>query len=721
MLRIGRNMDGTDWVLEMNSVKRHTACVGEEVRPRSEFLLTLLEEAADSNIPAVTFDITGYLANQLFLFPDPEKSVGGLRKSESEESPVGEGSFREQVRTWRENLTAFGKTGEDVARIRQAVDRLIVTPGARVGSTLDLLSTLRPPAMEDYREHQESYRGYIREWISAYLTLLGCEPHPDFLEIREFLTAVTDHAFRTGRLVDPGFFVQALETPKSLPAESRAGDFPLPPEGVEEVLEKMNIFLSSDMYSTWTTGLPLEMETFFFSHGTPRHTLVYLAHLKREEQIFWVSLLLNRLHLWLARRPFSESVQFVTVMDHVPLLFPVTAGSGSVRSFSRILRQIRHGLGIFAGGTDAGDFHADFREGFGTWIMLDADSDRAKPGRRARVHSDPEQESSGHVVARMPLAWVSGSLTLSGIAHLKMKRTTGELIRDRHIYHTRPRLSVSTPERFVAARSGDLLEPFLVADVRVFYKVSEEGRFQRFVVFAASLHGESSWRPVSPPSLFPEPPEGVIYRFSPLEEIEQRVEEARSELLETVRKTCGLKLFYSEFLDLYSRPGEEKEEFMVRLRESVEPPLLKEKKQVRIRYERELERLTEGIEKQRKPSESVKEAETFQDLLSGLSKLKFAITKMTQSPWAATGEHGKEVYESAIAKKMLNSRGEMGESARAVRDLFREIRSLEESYRERLSPVKTVISAVAPGDIEIQDLYIAWMGKDDVKSAQGEA
>ena len=114
----------------------HAVCVGMTGSGKTGLGIGLLEEAAIDGIPAIVIDPKGDLPNLLLTFP--ELRAEDFRPWINEEDAVRQGVSPEeyaaqQAAKWREGLADWGEDGGRIARLKDAADFSIYTPGSTAG------------------------------------------------------------------------------------------------------------------------------------------------------------------------------------------------------------------------------------------------------------------------------------------------------------------------------------------------------------------------------------------------------------------------------------------------------------------------------------------------------------------------------------------------------------------------------------------------------------
>ena len=129
----------------------HAVCVGMTGSGKTGLCLALLEEAALDGIPAIAIDPKGDLGNLLLAFPNLRPS--DFRPWVDAGEAAGKRCRRTSSRRARPSCGARGlaewdEGPERIRRFRDAVDRVIYTPGSSAGLPLTVLKSFAAPPTE---------------------------------------------------------------------------------------------------------------------------------------------------------------------------------------------------------------------------------------------------------------------------------------------------------------------------------------------------------------------------------------------------------------------------------------------------------------------------------------------------------------------------------------------------------------------------------------------
>ncbi len=360
----------------------HAVCVGMTGSGKTGLCIGLLEEAAIDRVPAIVIDPKGDLGNLLLNFPnlDPADFQKWVRPDEAERRGLSVEQFAaEQAAGWRKGLADWDQDPSRIAKLREAADFAIYTPGSTSGLPVSLLRSFSPPsgqALEDV----DLLRERILTTTSGLLGLVGIDADP--LRSREhiLISNIFEQAWLAGRTLDLPQLIQMIQSPPM----TRVGVFELdsfyPAAQRLELAMMLNNLLAAPGFGTWMEGDPLDIDRFLFTAaGKPRVSIFSIAHLSDPERMFFVTLLLNQVLGWMRAQPGTTSLRALLYMDEVFGFLPPVAAPPSKRAFLTLLKQARaFGLGIVLATQNPVDLDYKGLSNTGTWFIGRLQTERDK-------------------------------------------------------------------------------------------------------------------------------------------------------------------------------------------------------------------------------------------------------------------------------------------------------------------------------------------------------
>ena len=218
---LGREVDADtgetqdDLLYDSRALTTHAVCIGMTGSGKTGLCLTLLEEAALDGVPAIAIDPKGDVGNLMLTFPE--------LRAEDFEPWIDEGAAQRKglsieelaastANDWREGLAKWNEDGARIARLREATDISIYTPGSDAGRPLSILRSFAAPH-ETILSDATAMKEHVSAAVSGLLGLLGVDADP--IQNREhiLLSAIIDTAWREGNSPDLAELIRAVQKP----------------------------------------------------------------------------------------------------------------------------------------------------------------------------------------------------------------------------------------------------------------------------------------------------------------------------------------------------------------------------------------------------------------------------------------------------------------------------------------------------------------------------
>jgi len=360
----------------------HAVCVGMTGSGKTGLLIALLEEAAIDKVPALVIDPKGDLANILLTFPDlkPEDFAPWVDPdAAARQNLTPDQLAAKEAETWRNGLAKWDQTPDRIARLREAADFAIYTPGSTAGLPISILSSFAAPPPEMV-EDGDLMRDRVQTLVSSLLALLDIDADPMRGREHILLSTIFDTAWRAGQNLDLAALIGQIQKP---PVD-RIGVLDLesfyPAKERFALAMACNSLLGSPGFAAWLTGEPLDVDRLLYTPaGKPRVAVLSIAHLADKERMFFVALLLNQTIGWMRAKPGTTSLRAILCMDEVFGYMPPVAEPPSKRPMLTLLKQARaYGLGLVLATQNPVDLDYKGLSNVGTWLLGRLQTDRDK-------------------------------------------------------------------------------------------------------------------------------------------------------------------------------------------------------------------------------------------------------------------------------------------------------------------------------------------------------
>ena len=140
----------------------HAVCVGMTGSGKTGLCISILEEAAIDNIPAIIIDPKGDLANLLLTFPS-------LKPDDLQPWINQDTDAAQQAAMWKTGLESWGQDGARVQKLKDAAEFVIYTPGSNAGVPVSILKSFAAPPPEVV-EDNESFTGKVNSTATGPCT-----------------------------------------------------------------------------------------------------------------------------------------------------------------------------------------------------------------------------------------------------------------------------------------------------------------------------------------------------------------------------------------------------------------------------------------------------------------------------------------------------------------------------------------------------------------------
>ncbi len=363
-----------DYLLyDSKDLSTHAVCVGMTGSGKTGLCISLLEEAAIDNIPAIIIDPKGDMGNLLLSFPalKGRDFLPWINKDEAKKKNLTPEKFAEgQAELWKNGLSKWDQSGERISRLQKATDFAIYTPGSNAGLPVSIVDSFSAPK-DQLLEDLDILREQIQTMVSGLLELLGIAADP--LQSREhiLISNIMEHCWVTGKDLDLGTLIQMIQSP---PVEQigvfNVEDF-YPASARLKLAMSLNNLLAAPGFKTWMEGESLDIDQMIYTdQGKPRTIIFSIAHLSDQERMFFVTLLLNQIIGWMRSQTGSTSLRAILYMDEVFGFLPPVSEPPSKRPFLTLLKQARaFGVGVVLSTQNPVDLDYKGLSNAGTWFV----------------------------------------------------------------------------------------------------------------------------------------------------------------------------------------------------------------------------------------------------------------------------------------------------------------------------------------------------------------
>ncbi|MBN1466926.1 DUF87 domain-containing protein [candidate division KSB1 bacterium] len=382
----GKNNELTKNLLlyESKDLTTHAVCLGMTGSGKTGLCISLLEEAAIDNIPALIIDPKGDMTNLALQFPSltAEEFRPWINVDEASKKGLSEEAFaQEQADLWAKGLASWDQSGERIRRLQEAAEVTIYTPGSTSGVPVSILNSFAAPPAELVAD-ADSYNERISTTVASLLGLMGIDADP--LQSREhiLLSTILNHYWVKNTDIDLATLIHAVQAP---PVD-KIGFLDLeafyPAKERFQLAAALNNLMAAPAFQAWLQGEALDVSRLLYTDkGKPRLAIMYIAHLSDAERMFFLALLLNQVLAWVRRQAGTSSLRAILYFDEIFGYLPPTSNPPSKKPLLTLLKQARaFGLGVVLATQNPVDLDYKALANIGTWFIgrLQTEQDRAR-------------------------------------------------------------------------------------------------------------------------------------------------------------------------------------------------------------------------------------------------------------------------------------------------------------------------------------------------------
>jgi Helicase HerA, central domain len=696
----------------------HAVVLGMTGSGKTGLGITLLEEAAIDGVPVLAIDPKGDLTNLLLTFPHLSASdfAPWVDRTEAARHQKTVGAWAtETAQRWRTGLADWDQDGSRIARLREAADVRVYTPGSRAGLPLAILGQIG----QSRHEPAEDAQARIAATSAGLLGLVGMTEVQSHSREQALISAIlqgrptetdTDFAWLVQQIQRPSFDrIGVLDLETFYPARDRQG-----------LALRFNSVLARPGFELWSTGEPLQAGTLLFTpEGRPRVTIISIAHLDDAQRMLVVSMAFNAVLQWMRRQTGTSSLRALVYMDEVSGYLPPVANPPSKGPILTLLKQARaYGVGIALATQNPVDLDYKALSNIGTWFLgkLQTERDKARvldgleglaggldrqtidrmlPALRSRVFLMHNVHESGPVTfeTRWTLSYLRGPMNRDELQRLCPVQTTQAAptealdapAAEPHVSQARPAVPAGIREYFMKGDGRTVLayRPVLYGAARIHYTDARRGintvrSLQAVVPFSEGVipvdweHADVAVEPPDSLSDLKEIPRAA-YEAVPAPALDPKnyVEWSR-DFADWIQRAQPLTLFSSPTLKLVSEPDESERDFRIRCQQAGREARDSAVETLRARFAPRVARLNEKVRKAREVVER-------EEQQAGQQKLQTAVSLGATMLGALMGR--RSVSLSALGRATTAARG-VGRSMKEAQDIERAAVRLREAEAE---------------------------------------
>ena len=750
----------------------HAVIIGMTGSGKTGLGIGLIEEAAIDRIPVIAIDPKGDLGNLLLSFPGLKGAdlEPWVNRTEAENQGLSAIDYAtQQAEFWRKGMAEWDQGVERIAKLRDAAEFAIYTPGSTAGTPIAVLRSFAVPP-EAIRADADLFRERVQTTATSVLALLGLEVDPLTSREHILLANVLQRAWAAGTDLDLARLIAQVQDP---PFET-IGVMPL-----EQVFPKkdrfgfamqLNNLLAAPGFEAWMQGVPLDASRLLFTEsGKPRVSVLSIAHLGDQERMFFVTMLLNDLIGWMRQQPGTGTLRAILYMDEIAGYLPPVANPASKPLFLTLLKQARaFGLGVVLSTQNPADLDYKALSNAGTWFLgrLQAERDKARVmeglegvtqsgrfdrnameqliaglGKRTFLLHSVHESAPEVFQTRWTMSYLAGPLTREQIRKLSpgtgpataatkpasAAPSTGLLVTDSAAGP--PAVPPGVPQFHLPATGADVTwVPGVLGVADVAYGNAKLGidQSERVVHVAPFLEGpvavdwgEADALEIGAEQIAEGAPAGGRFGRVPAAVTAKGLAEWERSYARWLRTTQALTLYRSPSFRVLSSPGESERDFRVRLQQEAREQRDTRVAQLREKYAPKVQALQAKLQAARDriareqgeaSADKLQTAVSMGSAILGafLGRRKFSSTTLSRMGTAARGVGRMQKSSGDVTRAEGSAEQVEARLAALEQEIEAEIGKVESGFDAQQEPLETVSVKPKAGALSVHAVGLAW-------------
>lgn len=360
----------------------HAVIAGMTGSGKTGLGIDVIEEAAIDGIPVIAIDPKGDLGNLLLTFPQLSASDFAPWVDADEARRAGQTAdafASSEAAKWSNGLTEWGQDGARIERLRAAAEFALYTPGSNSGRPLSIVKSFAAPDPEIMND-ADLLRDRVATAATSVLTLAGVDAEPMRSREHTLVSTLFTESWRLGRDLDLASLIAQIQSPPLTKVGVVDLESFFPSKERFALAMQLNQLLAAPGFNAWLEGEALDIDRLLYTEaGTPRVSVISIAHLDDQERMFFVSLLLNEIVGWMRSQRGTSSLRALIYFDEIFGFLPPVANPPSKAPLMTMLKQARaFGVGLVVATQNPVDLDYKALGNAGTWMLGRLQTDRDK-------------------------------------------------------------------------------------------------------------------------------------------------------------------------------------------------------------------------------------------------------------------------------------------------------------------------------------------------------
>ena len=741
----------------------HAAIIGMTGSGKTGLGISLLEEAAIDNIPSIIIDPKGDMGNLLLTFPELKGS--DFEPWIEEQDAINNNMTKAELAKKTANLWENGIIGDfqnkqRVAKLKDSADFTIYTPGSTAGVPISILSSFKAPSKE-LLEDADILNQLVNSTVSSLLSLIDIKESSSSKE-HILISSIFMNYYSQGKDLSLEELISSIVTPLF----KKIGVFDLETFFAQDerlkLALKLNTIIANPSFKSWIEGEPLDISNLLYDeNGKAKVSIFSISHLNDSQRMFFVSLLLNQMLAWMRRQEGTSSLKALLYMDEIFGYFPPSKNPPSKQPMLTLLKQARSfGVGVILSTQNPVDLDYKGLANIGTWFIgrLQTKQDKEKVidglassgnikfdkkqlmqmlsnlDKRNFIMKNIHEDDIKLFKTRWVLSYLKGPISKDDIKKLMAKKIQKALgfeenksktpSLEKEVFHLadstiKPILANDLEEHFsyFSQRDSYQMQAFLLASCELnYYNASKKIDLKQEIIEKIYLDESDldiNWEDKELLDELnyskKERANSSYYNIPSIIQNAREVKLIQREFTNRVYQNNKLTLYTVPSLKLLSKQNESLKDFRIRIQDRLNESIDENIEKLKIKYEKEENRLESKLEKlyvkleREKDQARAKTTDTLISIGSSILGAFFGKSLLNKT------NVGKAANGIKNASKILKEKKDVKFVEDEIEELLNDINSLQEKLEIQIEEINEEYDI---SNYEIQETYIKLRRKD---------
>lgn len=739
----------------------HAAIIGMTGSGKTGLGISLLEEAAIDNIPSIIIDPKGDMGNLLLTFPELKSDdfEPWIEEQDAQNNNMSVSELASKTASlWENGITGDFQSKERIAKLKNAADYTIYTPGSTSGVPVSVLSSFKAPSRE-VLEDADILNQLISSTVSSLLSLVDIKENTSSKE-HILISSIFMNFYSQEKDLSLEELISSIVTPPF----KKVGIFDLETFFAQDdrlkLALKLNTIIANPSFKSWIEGEPLDISNMLYDeNGKARVSIFSISHLNDSQRMFFVSLLLNQMVAWMRRQEGTSSLKALLYMDEIFGYFPPSKNPPSKQPMLTLLKQARSfGVGVILSTQNPVDLDYKGLANIGTWFIgrLQTKQDKEKVidglttgananldkkelmdllsnlSKRNFIMKNIHEDAVKVFKTRWVLSYLKGPMAKDDIKKLMSEKIVKALNPIKEIISSSTKTHSNTADtinkpilpnsleecfNYISQQDSYQMQPFLLASCELnYYSTSKNIDVKQEIIqkiYLDETDSEINWEDSEEldENEFSrtEKSNSSYYNIPTFMQNSREIKLLQKDFTNRVYQNNKLTLYRNAKLKLTSKQDESLVDFKIRVQDRLNEAIDENVEKLQIKYEKEEKRLETKLEKlyvkleKEKDQASAKTTDALISIGSSIIGAFFGKSILSKT------NVGKAASGVKNASKILKERKDVKFVEAEIEEISNDILGLKEKLEAEIEKINSEYNI---SNYEIEETYIKLRRKD---------